>query len=541
MIAKLASGLLLAAALLPAQAVIEGKVVNSATKLGIEGVSVRFFTGRGPDYETRSGAQGEFRLTDVAEGNYRTLLQRTGYEVKQTGLELQPGDVPLYVSASRAVAITLEMQPITEIRGYVTDPDGKPAQNAAVELDGPMTNNRNRAQVFPGKDGAFVFEGILPGSFSLIARAAPAPVLKDNQRVATVDTYWPSITDPAVAQKILVTGAVPISSYDIQLQRRPVYRVAGTVQTPEGEPTKGAIVNLVRIRPARYVPPSTGANSNVAYLPMFEYDFVGSANASKDGAFEFQTVQDGTWSVQVTGPLNRDEPPSLEKQPRAQATVHVNGKDVHDIDLHLQNSFSLEATIEEEAAPERTRSKSNVFSLIDGRLVPTEPRMLQSLLMPQRDGPSRFILVYPGQYRFYAISAPGPGMYVSRVLLGGDDVLGKVMTLNASSPPLRIICKQGAGTIQANIEKHAPGTILLLPGLGPSVDPPRGAVPLNDKTSQFANLRPGEYYIAAFDRVDDTRLADPLFVASLISLAKRVSVEEKGNVTVELPLNRWPE
>src|SRR5262249_22729495 len=102
--AKLLAGLVLASTLLPAQGVIEGRIINSATKLGIEGVKAVFFTGRGARYEAVSSPQGAFRLTDVAEGNYATTLQRTGYDTKVIGLDLQRGkDTPMHVSANQTI------------------------------------------------------------------------------------------------------------------------------------------------------------------------------------------------------------------------------------------------------------------------------------------------------------------------------------------------------------------------------------------------------------------------------------------------------
>jgi hypothetical protein len=459
-------------------------------------------------------------------------------------LEVERGkDIPMHVSANQTLTITLEMLPVVEVRGYVVDPDGRPAKNASVELTGPMINDRRSARADCGEDGSFIFADLLPGSFTLLARGLPATIMKDNQRLATVPTYWPNAADPAAAPKIVLSGAAPVSSFNIQLQRSPVYRVAGSVETPEGEPAKGAIVNLLRIRPQPYLTTRSSDNGALAvHLPSRAYEVVDSTTSSQDGAFEFQTLLEGEWIVQATGPLSYqprqpNQTPMLINQTLAQTNVQVSRKDIQHISLHLQNSFAVEARLE-------TDSSGSEFippSCINAILIPSEAGRRPSIHLLRGDGTGSFAMVYPGQYKLYMVSAATPGIYASRVLLGGDDVLGQTMTLTASSPPIQIICKQGAGTIQANIEKEAPGTIVLLPGIGPSVDAPRSAISLPGKPSQFANLRPGEYYAAAFDHIDPTRLSDPLFVASLIPLGKRLTVEEKSNIRLQLPLNRWPE
>ena len=48
------------------------------------------------------------------------------------------------------------------------------------------------------------------------------------------------------------------------------------------------------------------------------------------------------------------------------------------------------------------------------------------------------------------------------------------------------------------------------------------------RRSSFPNLRPGEYSIVAFDRVDGARLADPSYHANLLPIATRARVGQSG-------------
>src|SRR5215469_12966486 len=56
------------AGVLSAQATVEGTVVNSVTRAGIEGVSVKFYTQQGVRYETTTGGGGTFRIAGMRGG-----------------------------------------------------------------------------------------------------------------------------------------------------------------------------------------------------------------------------------------------------------------------------------------------------------------------------------------------------------------------------------------------------------------------------------------------------------------------------------------
>ncbi len=174
-------------------------------------------------------------------------------------------------------------------------------------------------------------------------------------------------------------------------------------------------------------------------------------------------------------------------------------------------------------------------------LVPLEGNGAAVPSISQPNGTLRFERLFPGQYKLYLQSSLTATAYVAHVFLGADDMLGQIIDLDTSSPPIRIVVKQGGGSIRGSIEREASGIVVLLPGIGLTVEAPRSVVIKEGKEFAFPNLPPGEYYLLAFDRIDPARLADPLFTASLIPRAKRVQLDEKSSESLELPLNRWPE
>src|SRR5215471_20879193 len=68
------------AGVLSAQATVEGTVVNSVTRAGIEGVSVKFYTQQGVRYETTTGGGGTFRIAGMRNGDYLSTLEKEAFE-----------------------------------------------------------------------------------------------------------------------------------------------------------------------------------------------------------------------------------------------------------------------------------------------------------------------------------------------------------------------------------------------------------------------------------------------------------------------------
>ena len=98
------------AGLLSAQATIEGTVVNSVTRAGIEGVSVKFYTQQGIRYETTTGGGGTFRIAGMRGGDYRSTLEKEGFEPPKSSDFPVPEPVTR-VSGDQTLRVSLEMVP----------------------------------------------------------------------------------------------------------------------------------------------------------------------------------------------------------------------------------------------------------------------------------------------------------------------------------------------------------------------------------------------------------------------------------------------
>ncbi len=56
---------------------------------------------------------------------------------------------------------------------------------------------------------------------------------------------------------------------------------------------------------------------------------------------------------------------------------------------------------------------------------------------------------------------------------------------------------------------------------------------------EFANVVPGEYLVGAFDRDPSEPLMDRARRAGLPQLTKKITVDQRGRVQIELPLESW--
>jgi hypothetical protein len=129
--------------------------------------------------------------------------------------------------------------------------------------------------------------------------------------------------------------------------------------------------------------------------------------------------------------------------------------------------------------------------------------------------------------------------YVSAILVGGKNVLGQPVLLNASSGPIRIVIKTGAGSVHGMVEKDAVAFVVLAPANLSDAGVVRVTRTTAGQLFEFANVVPGEYLVGAFDGDPSAALRDPARRAGLAALTKRITVDQRGVVQMELPLESW--
>ena len=218
---------------------VEGVVVNKVTGAGIPDAVVWLWRPGTESSRAVSNEAGIFQFTGLEPGDYNSSVQKSGYSSPEPE-ELPPlEDRPKHHLSSGAepVQLRFELNPPAVLRGRVIDADGNPVR-VAVEL-GPGKPVNTDAE------GAFAFENLWPGSYTLLARpivmnpAKNAPG-KDEIRTEPVPTYYPSVQDRSLTEPITVRAGADLNGYEIRLQSAEVHRVRGVVLNPDGKPAAKA-------------------------------------------------------------------------------------------------------------------------------------------------------------------------------------------------------------------------------------------------------------------------------------------------------------
>jgi hypothetical protein len=221
---------------------VEGTVINSVSGAGIGGASVTLFA-QPNRYKATSDATGHFKITGITPGNYRASAGKDRFGADVSDFTFLSNSGLKIGSEPDPVRVDLKLTPLSAIHGRVVDPDGRPLAGVEVSfapnLLGSVTTDR---------EGRFTLEEVRPGSYVLSARLAgnSKPVqLPDGTRIAMITTYYPSVADPSLAERIVFRGEGDLSGYEIRMQTAPVLRIRGIVLNNDGKPSAGAEVSLL--------------------------------------------------------------------------------------------------------------------------------------------------------------------------------------------------------------------------------------------------------------------------------------------------------
>jgi len=418
------------------------------------------------------------------------------------------------------------------------DPDGNPASNVSVNIWGPRMSDMGHGETVSGSDGSFTFTKLLPGAFTLLAKPRAVKVAPDaSARLQTVATFYPSALERSQAQPITVRGIGEESGYEIVLRRVPVHRVRGIVKDDLGRPARE-----IRVETAQAGDSSSRFRTTLAgvefYLPLVpEFDLTDDAVITgADGVFEFSSVREGGWTIRAASEWKYQEDTQRDVQQTGQARVLVSRGDVDDIEIRLASNFDMTAKIEVEEG-----SKTEGIGWAMMLLWPESGEVEASPAKIKPDGTLTFERVYPGRYYLLPMAASQVGAYVSAVWVGGRNVLGEAIELTNPPQPMRIVFKSGAGTVRANITAAATSNLLVIPSNYQNGGIARSLKCAAGTPCEIAGLPPGDYYVAAFDRLDDVKLSSVTYLSGLVGHAASVRLEERTVATVDLRSSAWPD
>ena len=516
-------------------ATVDGVVVNKVTGAGIEGATVWLWSSGTNSSKVVTNEGGLFHFSGLTPGDYISRVEKSGYSDPAQEVLVLPGDSrprrPIVVGGE-PVRLRFELIPPAALRGRVVDADGNPARSV-VEWGSGRTTNTNA-------EGVFVFENILPGSFTLLARPQLSEHVsrKDEIRTEPVPTYYPSVVERSLAETITLRPGAELTGYEIRLQSAEVHRVRGMVLDPDGKPSAKATVALQPRMPAG----DTGLTFHLAGGEGLTLSIRNSPGGggpeeqvvtAEDGIFEFPSLRAGEWMIQAHSDWIRDEIQHRNILRLGSAAVRVEREDPDELKIQFATPFNLSLPTE--------------IAMSDGSAL--APGASVSLSLFSETGPTgrtvkvdggrvlQFGDIIPGTYQIRADVVAG-NYYVDSVFLGSTNVTGQSVELTPIPLPLKIVLKP-AGTIAGTIEEANASTVVLFPqsfaGSGYSAQSGVG------RTFEITGVHPGSYYAIAMDRLDVAAIADSVRLRGSVPRATSVRVEPGSTVSMQLKVNHVPE
>ncbi|HEY1239991.1 MAG TPA: carboxypeptidase-like regulatory domain-containing protein [Bryobacteraceae bacterium] len=497
-----------------------GTVINGASGTGVTGMNVLLWT-KGAQYQATTDDTGAFRIEQVASGSYRARFEKEGF------VPLQQDRPPVVITAGTPASIRVEKNPYATLRGRVLDPGGKPVPDVEVDI------RRSRGGLalhtaITDEAGAFIFDQLDSGSFVLFAR--PKSQSSENE-IMIVPTYFPSVEERVQAEKILVRAGRDISGYEIRLRAAPVYRISGRVVDESGQPAPHATLALVSTAEGMSAPPGYDQQSEVIVFGVLKRETETGATAGEDGRFTFRSVRSGPWRLVANSHTSTEDRIATG----GEALVTLADHDIDDLQISVAPLFTLTGTVafKGDPPPDGTRI---------GRLMLTTTDVQGSIVASSRlDGTLRIANLVPGAYRIVAVPGAFGAYSPTSVLLGDREVLGQVVELTPTSPPLHIVYAATTGVVRGSVENGACALIVLLPNPLAQPATARSQPCTASGTFEIHGVPAGRYYALAFDRVDPASPPDDAFLRSAVVNAPTVEVGQGPAASLQLTITRWPD
>jgi hypothetical protein len=243
--------------------------------------------------ETKTDADGNYRITPVAPGNYFVGFDRPGLVSEKTGLLGSPQAAAVSAGESAAV-VNFHLITGGVITGRVTRSDGLPLADEPIMLievnpqPSPTMSLPNPVMlpfisgIFKTDDrGVYRVFGIPPGSYKVAAGAAFPAFTAIRGQPSYRRTFFPGTTDEGKARALEVHEATVTSNIDINVGSTvPTYSASGRiVNSATGEPLPDTAYDIHITAPPRgyggEIPKAGSTNNrgefNIESLPAGRY------------------------------------------------------------------------------------------------------------------------------------------------------------------------------------------------------------------------------------------------------------------------------
>jgi len=491
----------------------------------------------GRPYDATSDSEGRFSIRGVEPGRYALTADHPDYSPLMAyllaGVPADAASSLTLTAGQHKTDLEIELVPMTELSGKVTDENGDPMADVTVRpmraqtvLNGRLRMMHASAAVQTGPDGTFelsVYTGRWYLSFLPKLPVTAAAVKPDEPDRQYITTYFPGAPELPQASGIDARG-LPVPGLNVRLRKTPVYHVRGKVI--------GAVTPNLRI-----VPTHEGGSGHPSVVDEGQI-------VHADGTFDITGLTPGEWTLVL---CQYGQPETLGRR-----ALRITEADLNDLNIAVQSPAAISGMIT--TVPEE-KSKQKPARVSTVRLTALDPLLGSAFAGLNDDGSFIVKGVEAGRYR--VDFTPPPGGYVKSVTLDGADCMDTGIDLSngaAAAGSLQIVVSMTAGQIAGTVvnpDGGPPSTaVVTLAPDGPSTAlyrPELRLVTSADAGGNFVikSVTPGTYRVYAWERLnpmDDGPVngslpfPDPEFPRRFDSMSTLVTVAENETKQVSLSL-----
>jgi protocatechuate 3,4-dioxygenase beta subunit len=485
---------------------------------------------------TVTDADGAYEFSGLPSTTARVVAERSGFLNAEYGQRRfsEPGEPIVVRLGESRERIDITLRKPGAIDGRVFNHDGEPLEDATVHvfqarfesgrsrlvdaggLGTHRTDDRGRYRIYGLKPGAYIVRASI-GQMSLSRALADVP--------GYASTYFPGTPNPGDARWVAVDVAENVTGIDVALSPVLTARVSGIRLTEAGRPAGGTIT----LTPSR-------RSGSIAPTPV-------GARTQADGRFEFPNVSPGEYVLQAS--IARPTP--FDEGEFASMFVTVNGTDMTGLVLRTSTGSTIKGHVTAEGNTEEW-----LWSDLTVSAEPVDFDLSPAGMNPPSSAGVRydwsFELTGLSGPRLLRLRNPPPGWALKAVLFNGLDVTDRPLPFGTKDQSI------------ANVEIVLTDQITELSG---AVTDARGRVVSDCPVVVFApererwtvgsrfvtmtragrdgkfsvqRLPPGDYLVAAVDRMIEGEWQDPALLESLFRSASPVTLSEGQKLTLPIKL-----